>query len=142
MTSRALRPAGLPEIDWWYRLVLYRFYDAAAQPVYFGTTRDFGRRWREHRAKPWWHEVAKVKLTLHPSPRILEEAEAWYIHAERPRYQEHLVRHPEWVAPGPLPNMWTDENTAFFHAWRRDQLAFFGPSRRQRIVHKLNNGVS
>jgi hypothetical protein len=121
MAPRKARPAGLPEIDWDCRLVLYRLYDATGGAIYFGTTRNWITRWRQHRVKEWWPEVARVKISLYPDFSVLNDAEKWAIASEAPRY--NVVPLPYHVVPSRSPERTrTKQQAARFSEWRRKAL--------------------
>lgn len=67
---------------------LYRFYDATGALLYVGITCDPGRRFKEHRDKPWWLEVANVRVEHHPHRLSASRAERFAILNERPRYNK------------------------------------------------------
>lgn len=66
---------------------LYRFYASDGALLYIGITLNPGARWPKHRDnKPWWSEVAEVRLESHPSRQAVLDAERAAIIDERPRY--------------------------------------------------------
>lgn len=66
---------------------LYRFHDAAGQLLYVGLTSNPGRRFAQHASdKPWWTEVATVRIETFPDRASVALAERVAIQAERPRY--------------------------------------------------------
>ncbi|MGH9004547.1 MAG: GIY-YIG nuclease family protein [Acidimicrobiia bacterium] len=66
---------------------LYRFYDDAGSLLYIGITHNPGQRWAAHmRHKPWWSEVATIRLEEHPDRASVLAAERAAIRSEGPRY--------------------------------------------------------
>jgi hypothetical protein len=70
--------------------VLYRFYDDRGRLLYVGVAADFLVRWRKHRKRSWWPQVARMEIAHYPDrPRVLA-AERDAIRTERPL---HNVQH-------------------------------------------------
>lgn len=66
---------------------LYRFYDSTGQLLYIGITNRIPRRLDEHgEEKPWYLEVADVKVEHHPDRHAALSAEKAAIKTERPKY--------------------------------------------------------
>jgi hypothetical protein len=64
---------------------LYRFYDAANILLYVGITIDPGVRFKKHYAdKPWWSEIANIKIEPFPDRVSVLEAERDAIWKEQP----------------------------------------------------------
>ena len=64
---------------------LYRFYDAAGRLLYVGITANPITRFKQHRReKPWWLDVAEIKMQQFASRPDLENAERQAIRDERP----------------------------------------------------------
>lgn len=81
---------------------LYRFYDATGTLLYIGITLDPGSRWRSHaQDKPWWHDVADIRLELHPDRDSVLEAERAAIIAEHPLH--NVVHNRRRRPPRPTP---------------------------------------
>jgi hypothetical protein len=67
--------------------VLYRFYDADCVLLYIGITKNPPARFDGHRRdKPWWTEVADIKLTQYPDRESVLEAERQAIIDEKPAW--------------------------------------------------------
>jgi predicted GIY-YIG superfamily endonuclease len=65
--------------------VLYRAYDKHARLLYIGITLNLGNRMAQHgEDKPWWCDVADIKLEQHDSRTSALEAERQAIISERP----------------------------------------------------------
>lgn len=101
---------------------LYRFYASDGVLLYVGVAGNPGRRFEQHRGeKPWWGEVARVRLEHHESREEALEAESKVIKSEHPRYNiagRSSVARPPAVAfdapstvdqtkPYPLDTQWT-----------------------------------
>lgn len=66
---------------------LYRFWNADDQLLYVGITLNPGARWKAHQYdKPWWSNVARITIELHPDRAAALASERAAIHAERPLY--------------------------------------------------------
>ena len=66
---------------------LYRFYDAGGTLLYVGVTLNPVSRWKQHsKDKPWWADVADIKVERHDDRRAVLAAERDAIIRERPRY--------------------------------------------------------
>jgi len=72
------------------RTALYRLYDADAQLLYVGISKDPGGRWQAHQwgpeRRPWIREVARQTVEWLPSRSVALDAAAAAIKAERPKY--------------------------------------------------------
>lgn len=70
---------------------LYRFYDRHGALLYVGITATLPERLKAHRdEKPWWCDVADIKVEHFPDRRSVIEAEKKAIRTENPR---HNVQH-------------------------------------------------
>lgn len=66
---------------------LYRMYDTLGTLLYIGITQQQSRRFDQHNQdKPWWSEVAEIRVQHYPDRRAVEIAELAAIAAEHPRY--------------------------------------------------------
>lgn len=66
---------------------LYRLFDAAGDLLYVGIAGNPGRRFEQHKKdKPWWGEVASIRLEHFLERRAAEIAEMKAIKGEDPRY--------------------------------------------------------
>lgn len=64
---------------------LYRFYDDAGVLLYVGITADPGSRFKQHQGdKPWWTEVAHIRIEQLPTRAAVLAAERTAIRDERP----------------------------------------------------------
>lgn len=73
------------------RHVLYRFYDVTEQLLYIGITANPGRRFGQHgSSKPWWSQIATIRMEVHPDRAAVLVAERAAIIAEKPL---HNIRH-------------------------------------------------
>jgi hypothetical protein len=81
---------------------VYRCFDASGELLYIGSTwRLPAQRLREHRTgKPWWDEVAEVRVERHPL-ETLRAVETQAIQQERPRY--NIVDHPDFTPEPQVP---------------------------------------
>jgi predicted GIY-YIG superfamily endonuclease len=72
---------------------LYRFYDQDDNLLYVGISADLARRLDQHaRAKPWWTDVALVRVQHHPDRATVAAAERHAIRTEQPRYNvQHAI---------------------------------------------------
>jgi hypothetical protein len=69
------------------RFTLYRFYDASGVLLYVGITAMGVSRWAAHaKDKPWWTEVATVRVEHMDSLPELLAAELVAIRSEQPKY--------------------------------------------------------
>lgn len=69
------------------RHVLYRFFDASDRLLYVGITANPGRRFGQHGSdKPWWAQVANIRMEVHPDRAAVLAAERVAITTERPHY--------------------------------------------------------
>ncbi|GJF06569.1 GIY-YIG nuclease family protein [Pseudonocardia sp. D17] len=84
---------------------LYRFFDSSERLLYVGITNDPTRRFEQHRStKPWWTEVATVRIEQHASRSKALAAERAAIVAEHPIHNiQHRQNLPE-TAPMPRGN--------------------------------------
>jgi hypothetical protein len=75
---------------------LYRFFDASGALLYIGITAALPARLARHREdKPWWCNVAEIKVEHFPTRRAVLEAEREAIIRERP---VHNKQHNGMVA--------------------------------------------
>lgn len=69
---------------------LYRFFDADDRLLYVGISSSAGHRFAQHGRgqdrKPWWPDVATIKIEHYADRRSVEEAEARAIANEQPAY--------------------------------------------------------
>lgn len=66
---------------------LYRLYDNAGSLLYIGIAEHWPTRMKQHaREKPWWDDVADVKLEFVPDRTLAEDVEREAIRTERPLY--------------------------------------------------------
>jgi predicted GIY-YIG superfamily endonuclease len=65
---------------------LYRFHDAAGRLLYIGIAVDFLQRWRKHRRREWWSQVARMDIEQYPSRSAALAAERQAIIIEKPQY--------------------------------------------------------
>lgn len=66
---------------------LYRFYDEDGSLLYVGITCRPSERWKRHAAgKPWWLDVAEVRLQHYLGRDAVLTAEVAAIQTEYPRY--------------------------------------------------------
>lgn len=65
---------------------LYRFHDADGQLLYVGVTMALFRRIMNHRAKPWWEEVAGASFEHFETRGEALLAELIAVARENPRY--------------------------------------------------------
>lgn len=76
---------------------LYRFYDASGVLLYVGITIDPGVRFKKHYSdKPWWTDIADIKIEQFPSRAAVLEAERNAIWHEHPLH--NVVHHEAAVA--------------------------------------------
>jgi predicted GIY-YIG superfamily endonuclease len=67
--------------------VLYRAYDAQGVLLYIGITMNPGNRFAQHSEdKPWWADVAEIRVEHFGSRKRVLAAERAAIQAERPRF--------------------------------------------------------
>lgn len=68
---------------------LYRFFNTKGELLYVGITNDPENRFRGHRAdKPWWCQMATMKVENFKSRDELALAELQAIQSERPKYNK------------------------------------------------------
>lgn len=68
---------------------LYRFFDPTGALLYIGITAALPTRLARHRdEKPWWCDVADIKVQHFPTRQAVLEAERKAIVAERPRHNK------------------------------------------------------
>lgn len=65
---------------------LYRLSNDAGELLYIGISETVMQRFAQHHDKPWWSEVAAIRIEHFPSRHLAAEAERCAIMAERPRY--------------------------------------------------------
>lgn len=68
------------------RAAVYRLYDASGALLYIGSAYDPSQRYRSHRSKPWWGQVARRAEDWHPNRAAAFAAEAALIETEQPRF--------------------------------------------------------
>lgn len=82
---------------WDGRNVVYRFYAADGLCLYVGLTGNFRHRMTAHgKQSPWAAEVARTRITIHPSRRVAVLVEAEEISRLRPK---HNVTQPNPASP-------------------------------------------
>lgn len=69
---------------------VYRLYDEHGGCLYVGCAGDVLARLRTHAARPWWTEVAQVRVTAHATRRAALREERALIRTLRPRWN---IRH-------------------------------------------------
>ncbi|MFJ1606958.1 hypothetical protein ACIOHS_26845 [Streptomyces sp. NPDC088253] len=88
--ERPFSSLGLPEcrrFGWVANGVLYRFYDAARQPLYIGQTSSLPGRLDEHRlTAEWWPLVEYVAISFYGSYGSARQPEKAAIRREQPRF--------------------------------------------------------
>lgn len=83
--------------------VLYRFFNAADELLYVGITNNPGRRFDQHGdTKPWWTEVANIRMEVHPDRAAVLEAERHAVATEHPKHNVRLRERP-CASPGRRP---------------------------------------
>jgi len=66
---------------------VYRLFDADARLIYIGCTYDVESRLKSHRHVMWWApQIARIKITVHPTKAAAHEVERAAITAEKPRW--------------------------------------------------------
>jgi predicted GIY-YIG superfamily endonuclease len=104
MTRSAITPAERTQ-------ALYRFFGANAQLLYIGITANLPGRLEAHSAgKPWWADVAEIKIEHLPTREAALKAERTAIVAEKPLHniQHNQRRTRARVAtPTPTDSQWT-----------------------------------
>jgi hypothetical protein len=84
---------------------LYRFYDTAQRPLYFGISSAFEVRWDAHRlTSRWWPLAEFVALSFYPTSRTpLHHFETAAILRERPPFNRKVqgvpASNPRRLAP-------------------------------------------
>ena len=63
---------------------LYRLYDVSGRLLYVGIAFDPEARWRQHRPRRWWKDVASKTVVLYGTRREAEAAESAAIRTEAP----------------------------------------------------------
>lgn len=64
---------------------LYRAYDDAGRLLYVGIARNWGRRWAQHSSRaPWYGEVTRLEVEMHPDRLTAAAAELAAIADEHP----------------------------------------------------------
>ena len=71
---------------------LYRIFDAEGALLYVGISLNAARRSSDHRAKPWWPQVARIEVETHPTRGDALHAEYAAIDDEKPRYNVRTTR--------------------------------------------------
>jgi len=69
--------------------VVYRFFDKNDRLLYVGCTRNLEKRCREHRSRPWFHEVTRTTTTTFPNRHDARQAERQAIGEEHPVHNVH-----------------------------------------------------
>ncbi|XVV35038.1 GIY-YIG nuclease family protein [Streptomyces sp. CA-100214] len=76
--------------------VLYRIYDEAQRPLYFGRSTGVDLRLKNHRRHArWWDEAAFLAVSVYATADDLAEAERAALRNERPRANTATVHGPE-----------------------------------------------
>lgn len=74
---------------------VYRFYDAALNPLYIGLTYGLPTRWDQHRkGAEWWLLAQYVAVSFYPSYDAIKVAEKAAIRHEQPRFNKVHRRGP------------------------------------------------
>jgi len=69
------------------RHYVYRLFDADARLIYIGCTYNVESRLKSHRHVMWWApQIARIKITVHPTKAAAHEVERAAITAEKPRW--------------------------------------------------------
>jgi predicted GIY-YIG superfamily endonuclease len=99
---------------------LYRLYDSAGTLLYVGIAGNPGRRFEQHRKdKPWWGEVAEIKVAHYPTRAEAAHAETAAIKTERPRHNIiHNNGRPAYEPPSVATGEWSFRNRAYPDNWR------------------------
>lgn len=87
--------------DWWLPLwpYLYRFYDAALQPLYIGISSCYATRIDNHRKRSeWWPLAEYIAISVYPTQFLVGEAERAALRHEKPRFNKQGVRGPASLA--------------------------------------------
>lgn len=71
---------------WDGRTVVYRLFAADGRPLYVGQSRTVQSRIYQHMERGWWHEVERVRITIHPDVETARAAEADEIRRLRPAH--------------------------------------------------------
>lgn len=97
--KRFLEPESQrPEWRYTSKNYVYRFYDAALQPLYIGITSGNPTRWEAHRkSSDWWSLAKYVAVSFYPTYSEIEVAEKAAIRSERPRYNRAFVTGPAYA---------------------------------------------
>lgn len=93
---------------------LYRFYNSTGELLYIGITNRVPRRLDEHGdEKPWYHQVADVKVEHHRDRHAALAAEKTAIKTERPKYNvvHNRGAYRTWIQEG--AGRWTFENRRY-----------------------------
>ncbi|MDX3069268.1 hypothetical protein PV518_45265 [Streptomyces sp. ND04-05B] len=89
------RPDGFTTRGWPF---LYRFYDAARRPLYFGITSADATRLVAHRkGAEWWPLAEFIAVSVYPSYMAVEVAERAAIRHEQPRFNKRDRRGAAYV---------------------------------------------
>ena len=86
--------------------VLYRMYDAAGALLYIGITLNIANRLSAHQGeKPWWSDVANIKLEHFADRMAVLTAERTAIMEEAPAYNIHWRRGAPMAGHGITDNV-------------------------------------
>lgn len=78
---------------------LYRFYDAAHQPLYIGVTSCNATRWDQHRKRSeWWPFAEYVAVSVYDTYDDVLDAERFALRAEQPEFNRQGVQWPGHAA--------------------------------------------
>lgn len=82
-----------------HRCAVYQFFAADDSLLYVGISVHPGKRFSQHeRTKPWFSDVATIKVTYYPDRDQAYANEQMLIHTLHPRYT-NFEDHPRFVAP-------------------------------------------
>jgi hypothetical protein len=75
---------------------LYRLYDAAGVLLYVGVATNPGGRLKDHaKGKPWWPDVADVRVELYGTTKDTAQAERTAVRAENPKHNVVRFKPPK-----------------------------------------------
>lgn len=72
----------------------YRLYDAADRLLYVGAADDFDRRWRDHKKKSWWRDVARKDVIWFDN-----RLDALYEESRAIAYEQPIHNRREGISP-------------------------------------------
>jgi len=65
---------------------VYRLYDAEDRLLYIGLTMGTERRFEKHRRRPWWKDVTRTDIQVHPDRESAKSAERVALNTENPMH--------------------------------------------------------